>query len=648
MINEMKQLLHFELIRLGRDRINFVFIFALIGLAIYGLWTESVTALYGFRALHQLSMFFAVFAGYRFAKTQEKKGIKEWIDTLPYQKKRNFPQLISLYLFSLFIVFILLILVTCSYLLNPIQLNILFETYVVILLHYLLPMLVATTFGWCIGKSINGILGYFVAGLIGFLFGSFGMQLYLPYVVNNAVLNSISPLFGFDSTGVLYSALSGYDLSFSMWVRPILWLSLSLLISSQIGTKNKANGQQSKLSIFFIASTAILLLVAIAFTPNRNTLIESVSTIEKMDNEVYIDQENEVPLQEPNFHWKNLHLDVQRNGMDLFVKGSGDLVLDQDVSTLAFNLQQNFKVLSWKINQMDMNFNQVGDVITMETSGKSGDAFNIEFSYEGRPHGKYLTNESSIILTANYQWVPSPFIGQSILFRNGKFASVIQRNSMPIDYSLNVENNEPFWSNILGGEAKKSIDLIFGRINTQEIDGISYVYTNLDPVEIQRATKPVIEGINELRQQLGLESEPIQTVISFSELSLTSIGDYTSNAQLIDNTLLRRYGTLLYPPLEEPNATRDEEFFRYEIMSAILASEPAFLYQGSEMQTAFLNGYVMIFAPYAAKYVPYPELVTFLENADDPMAFIALWHNQLLENKEFTKEDLFDLMEKYQ
>lgn len=219
MINEMKQLLHFELIRLGRDRINFVFIFALIGLAIYGLWTESVTALYGFRALHQLSMFFAVFAGYRFAKTQEKKGIKEWIDTLPYQKKRNFPQLISLYLFSLFIVFILLILVTCSYLLNPIQLNILFETYVVILLHYLLPMLVATTFGWCIGKSINGILGYFVAGLIGFLFGSFGMQLYLPYVVNNAVLNSISPLFGLTAPvyyivpclGMTFRFRCGYD-----------------------------------------------------------------------------------------------------------------------------------------------------------------------------------------------------------------------------------------------------------------------------------------------------------------------------------------------------------------------------------------------------------------------------------------------------
>lgn len=644
MIKTMNKLLHLELIRLRRDRINFITIILLWIFTIYGLWTERVTALYGFRALHQLTMLFAVFSGYRFAKIQEQKGIREWMQTLEYERRRTLPQLLSLYALFTIIVLGMMCFILISYFVEPVQMNLLLETLLVVFLHYLLPMMVTGTLGWAISKLFQGIIGYFLAGIIGFFLGSFGMQIYLPYVANNSILRSVSPLFGFDSTGILYSALSGYDITFSMWLRPLLWLSMALFIAFAVRQKK---GEKSKEKTIFLVSTGLLFVLAIAFASDENVLLERVSTISKEDNEYYYFQKEEVPFEAPLTYWDTLTLHVRRDGMQISVQGIGDLVVQQDTDTIQLNLQRQFSVISWKINNQEVDFLQEDDVITLQHKGLSGENIQMDFTYEGRPHGHFLTDEGAVILTSNYHWFPIPKMGQSMIFRDGSVTPIPQP-TITTYYKLFVEDDEPYWSNIQGEGEAQGLDLVFGRVSTQIIDEVEYVYTDLDPVEIQRATKPVLDGIAELRKELGLEVQPTQRIVSFSELFTGSFGGYELDCRQSSDTIYRKWGTFLYPPIEEQEGTRNQEFYRYEIMSSILASEPEFLYQNEEMQIAFLHGYAMIYAPYSAKYVPYPELVTFLEQVENPMEFIKAWHDELLVEQNYTYEDLQNLMETYQ
>lgn len=85
----------------------------------------------------------------------------------------------------------------------------------------------------------------------------------------------------------------------------------------------------------------------------------------------------------------------------------------------------------------------------------------------------------------------------------------------------------------------------------------------------------------------------------------------------------------------------------YNSTASLLMNEKAFLYQNQEMQTAFLSGFVYPYSRHAAKYIPYPELVSFLKKKRDTDGFFRAWYGAMMGDSAFSREDLQRRMEEW-
>lgn len=243
----------------------------------------------------------------------------------------------------------------------------------------------------------------------------------------------------------------------------------------------------------------------------------------------------------------------------------------------------------------------------------------VRFSYHGVPYGEYFATESLVILPNFYNWVPQPKTAQSFLDRNGGIMTVGVQEDLPVQYTLHWQKEMPYWTNVTEGMRSDGITFFAGYVNHVKRDGITYVYTDADPVAAERNTARLFKQMDKTAAVLGIDKPAIKTVICFGidEMRLGGLSYYLLAGRLAGNTYYLQGNGVEYPPELTNDADRSLELFMYNSTASLLMNEKAFLYQNQEMQTAFLSGFVYPYSRHAAKYIPYPELVSFLKKKRD-------------------------------
>lgn len=638
------KLLFLEIKRLLRDRINLIFLILIWAATIYGLYTESVTAMYGFRFLHQGMIWWAMFSAFRLASKQKETGISEWIEVLPKEHKRPFAQLVALSGLYLVAIVGIILCVTVDYVLHPMGVGVLYETIISIILYYFLSMIVVGTIGWILGKTFPRVLGYILTAILGYLFGAMGNIWLVAWLEGKGPLLSLAPTFGFPVHSFLYDPLKGYDLGVYHWLKRLFWCIVALVVVVGMNNRRKNNVGLIVLLILGIAAS----YGTIATDPNLNLSALEPKELWQMDNMYYAENE-EINYQEPAFGWKTLKLHIEPQGDTLLVKGEGTIEFIKSEDKIEFNLQHIFPNHDWTVDDISVIAEQNGDTITLESgaSYEAGDKAKVSFVLDGRLHSSVYVSGGAAVLPANYQWYPVPMGGQSILFRHGSFNAISQNNPFPMDVELQVISDKPHWSNIKEGYKVKNIAVVIGNVNTVTQDGVEYVYLDQDPVVMKRSYEQLKEGIDEVAEGLNIQLEEITTLIDVDSNILPKYGSFGANSFIAHQIIYRNSSQNLYPPLEEGDPDRHAEFFYSEVLAAVLATNPVFQYVNEDIQSCFFEGYVSMYAPYTCKYIRNEEFKEFLNEEEPTMEFYRNWYHILSENPDFSDEDLRQLMDEW-
>lgn len=643
----MRSLLRFEMKRLLRDRINWIFLVIIAATTFLGLRWEGITAFQGYRYLHQLVVWWAIFSGYRFPVAQRKVGLEEWMDALPYRQKRTMAQLGALFIMFFFATAFMGAMALVAYLFSSLAWHVLQQTLMALVLYYLLSMMIAGTVGWMLGRAFPQVYGYMITAVVGYFLGSMGSVWIYGFSEQWPSIQTILPAFGFPP-GTHYSPLAGYDLSAKQWMKYLLWFNIVLFIANIFHGTAKRKKERSALLLM-----AVLLCGAVGMQeqmgPTKNLLVKDYSLV-KQDMEMY-DFYNEKPWKSPEFQWKSLNLHIASDVDGLRVEGEGTIALFQEISVLRFNLQRKFTSGTWKVDNVETEVEKDGDVIRVPLTEPRGEGEEIvvRFQYSGIPYGEFTASEKAVILPNYYNWIPQPETGQSLIERGGVVLTVPHHDQTPIEIAVHWDKDTEYWTNVKVTPSDSGVALIAGYVNELESEGITYVYTIADPVAAERNSKPLIEAMRETANDLNIPVPAIRNVVCLqvSELRLNELAGFWPGAQLAGDTLYLRGEGIAYPPFQEGDPDRSLEFFRMDAIVALLLNQPQFLYLDEDMQKAFVHAYVYQFTTYVTKYIPYPELIHFLEQKNDIQGFLRSWYRQMQENLQFSQEDLQELIKEW-
>ncbi|GGM42924.1 hypothetical protein GCM10011351_31080 [Paraliobacillus quinghaiensis] len=417
-------------------------------------------------------------------------------------------------------------------------------------------------------------LSFLIGGMIGSIFAFWvkGRLIYVLLIItwllisplNTPFILQLALLFNIENTFELinilnlgqanpyepYHALYGYSLETAQWFKKGLWITLLFaIVFLSIGFKTRRRQN-------FIASLLFFLLTlpfGYGLAQEDQVLVfdREANAVFKYDYNYYKDHSDTIDRRDrSDILIKAYDIDLNTNrkftaSVDVTLQNIGGMGMD----VLEFSLYHNLKVNRILYEDKQLNYEQTGDLISVELSSviRPKQVLTLSFDYEGTSSPYFFANEQAVKLPFYFPWLPNTKKSPAMkVYSNEIFPLPLHPNS-EIKYSLSYSGPEPIYTNLKmqsdgkwKGTTKNGITLIAGSLGKKTINSMEVIYplTWEDLVqgfdEFNKSTKT---SISEITGILGIEEDfNIRQVIfrpTFSEVGMPEQFVWASEDQLI-------------------------------------------------------------------------------------------------------------------
>lgn len=644
----MGKMIYLEIKNHLKDSVTWIIGIGVLAWALYLFTMNGPLVLNTVSDFHQLLMFWAALLGYRMSSSERAPEFGEWMLTAKSYWKISQVKLRALMTIILFLSFGLNGVLFYSSLAHGIPMGVFQESILAVLLYYTFGMAILGVIGLLIGQLFPQKWGYFFALGIAFFMGQMGFQWLKDMIIllfpGDSPQNFIQLLnLGVNEPEYAYNALYGFEIDTVHWWRRLFLLGMGLLLYHLVQEKH----QPKKSWLAGLTAISIIVLTGFFFMdPHQKTIgFSSLESGARQEDFNYYSGANDQSVGEQTiaeWKWKSMDLAVSVDSK-LNVTGNGILLIEKQTDRIELSLYHNFLIAKMRLDGKELPFEQKGDriSITAEEMFIPGSSHELSFEYAGYSSIFYFATRKAIYLPSYFNWIPQPYMADAMKESGGNAITLPNYDRNPVKYRITVQGPRSIWLSLPEGKgvSDHGIALVAGQIETASVDRVDYVYTDFHKIEVLRQyVTHRTEEINQVRGDLGLAPAEFTQIIALPFYQ-EFVGSVASVDRMSKNILYTADGL---------SAQGETELSYLFVAAAILADEINFMRQNSEIQTLFMVSYESVVSNEISKYLSDEVLSGFLMRTDHGMDFLRAWLQAMSPYREFTKDDLYVLIQEWE
>ena len=633
-------LLKTELKKMLRDSLSYVALIFLIPYLFFGLKLNN--GVIDFPQAYpgqQIALWWAGLLGYRYFVTWHKKTAFDW---MRLERKERTITLVGFAAHTLLFVFLgIIIFVVAKISQNPAGAFPWFNRDVplFILYYYVFPMMISFLVGILVAIFAKGPLGYFVTLIVLFLMGPFGFDLlgtigqFFPKGLQELLFQPLR--LGYPLATKSVNAFYGMETGLRVFMLRVGLIGVCLLLIWCFGQLL----EKRKLAFPIFIGTAFLF--ALSFVGIMNTSSAQMSglgEVQRMETENAYYADTESDFSTTFGQWKTLELHLKTK-KDLSVNLTGDFEVTESTQDPKFSLYHALRMKEVHVNGTEVSFTQEGDNIFLnDVEFIEGEVIHLEMRYSGMTPYPYFADAKAMYLPSYFNWYPVAYAGN--LFRGNPFLALPQE-SQPVAYSVQVDTNNPVWTNVQeSGISDTGLCVISGFVTQEVRDNLDLVYAQTRYLEGGISfVKDTDQKLQEIADYLGEEYTPIRAVAVIPESSQT-IGYYAG--------LMQKNGDTAYlsDALPYENYIEDEQWQSEMYLDRVftfVSGNTNFMRQDAALQEDFMEA--LFYAKTGRGNINDSEISQFLDTAseDDIQTFFREWYTLLSSQRLITQDDVNEL-----
>lgn len=406
------------------------------------------------------------------------------------------------------------------YMLRKVVPIIYWKSFLYVILYWIIPFIICGFIGMILALTVKSRVSYGFMIIIWILLTLLN-ELIFEIIMGIAkgrgikLIEKMAFFFNIGQTDIhlKYQKVYGFPLELQRWYIKGFMLFLLMFIILFLVVKKNYNKTKRPLILMTVIFSIIIGINAYGFMIPTQVLKTNYVSGNPLADEKEFYMENRKPSFKNQDNFNVAAYDIKLSTIhQIKAETKINFVIKKPTDNLNFTLFHGLKVKEIKNkNNEKLSFQQKGDQFKVELNNtlKQGEKDYITVKYKGNSSAYYFANEQSVLLPANFPWIPIEGSYNAFTYSDDKFILTAPLNpTKEIQYKLQYKgpkklctNLEKTRENTWEGKVCNGITLVSGMMKEEKI-GQDTIYYPISINNIHKALKEYIQEEEKIKKQI--------------------------------------------------------------------------------------------------------------------------------------------------